>query len=80
MAVVTESERQNIQWARRHPTETETECEWAVFDDGGRRYLQIQSVGSRERQTGGVSQTYQFTAESARELLDVLRKAFPGLG
>ena len=78
MAVVTESERQNIQWARRHPTETE--CEWAVFDDGGRRYLQIQSLGSRERQTGGVSQTYQFTAESARELLDVLRKAFPGLG
>jgi len=78
MAVVTGFERQNIQRARRHPTETE--CEWAVFDDGGRRYLQIQSLGSRERQTGGVSQTYQFTAESARELLDVLRKAFPGLG
>lgn len=71
-------ERQNIQRARRHPTETE--CEWAVFDDGGQRYLQIQSSGSKERQTGGVSQTYQFTAESARELLDVLRKAFPGLG
>ena len=33
----------------------------------------------QKRQTGGVSQTYPFTAESARELLDVLRKAFPEL-
>ena len=77
MAVVTRFERQNIQRAKRHPTETE--CSWAVFDDGGQRYLQIQSSGSKERQTGGVSQTYPFTAESARELLDVLRKAFPEL-
>jgi len=78
MAVVTGFERQNIQRAKRHPTETE--CEWSIFDDSGERYLQIQSSGSKDRQTGGVSQTYQFTAESARELMDVLRKAFPGIG
>jgi len=29
--------------------------------------------------SGGVSRTYQFTVESARELLDALCKAFPGL-
>jgi hypothetical protein len=46
MAVVTGFERQNIQRAKRHPTETV--CEGAIFEDGGQRYLQIQSSGSKE--------------------------------
>jgi len=78
MAVVTGFDRQNIQRAKRHPTETE--CQWAIFEDAGRQYLQIQSTGSSERKTtGGVTQTYQFTRESAGELLRILRVAFPDL-
>ena len=77
MAVVTGFDRQNIQRARRHPTETE--CVWATFEDGGRQYLQIQSSGSKERRTSGVSQTYQFDQDSAAQLLRILQQTFPEL-
>jgi hypothetical protein len=77
MAVVTGFDRQNIQRAKRHPTETE--CAWATFEDGGRRYLQIESSGSKERRTSGVSQTYQFDRDSAAQLMRILQQAFPEL-
>jgi hypothetical protein len=74
MAVVTGFDRQNIQRAKRHPTETE--CAWATFEDGGRRYLQIESSGSKERRTSGVSQTYQFDRDSAAQLIRTLQQGF----
>jgi hypothetical protein len=78
MAVVTGFDRQNMQRAKRHPTETE--CAWATFEDGGRRYLQIQSSGSKKRRTsGGVTQTYQFDRDGAAQLMRILQLAFPEL-
>jgi hypothetical protein len=77
MAVVTGFDRQNIQRAKRHPTETE--CAWATFEDGGRRYLQIQSSGSKEQKTSGVSQTHQFDRDSPAQLIRILQRAFPEL-
>jgi hypothetical protein len=78
MAVVRGFDKQNIHSGKRHPTETE--CDYAIFEDDGRKYLQISSSGSKERKTGGgVTQTYQFDAEAARELMRIIRLAFPQL-
>jgi hypothetical protein len=78
MAVVTGFDKQNIHGGKRHPTETE--CDYAIFEDDGRKYLQISSSGSKERKTrGGVTQTYQFDLEAARELMRLIQSAFPQL-
>jgi hypothetical protein len=79
MARVTGFERQNLHQSRLHPTETE--CEYAIFEHGGRRYLQISSSGSKVRKDprGGTTQTYQFDEMSARELRRIIGLAFPEL-
>jgi hypothetical protein len=78
MARVTRFERQNLHGGKPHPTETE--CDFAIFDHGGTRYLQISSSGSKGRKKPGhVTQTYQFDRESARELARVIRLAFPDI-
>jgi hypothetical protein len=79
MARVTGFEQQNLHRSRIYPTETE--CDYAIFDDGGKRYLQISSSGSRDRKDprGGTTQTYQFDETSARELRRIIGLAFPGL-
>jgi hypothetical protein len=79
MARVTGFERQNLHQSRLHPTETE--CEYAIFEHGGQRYLQISSSGSKDRRTpgGGTTQTYQFDLDSARELRRLIGLAFPEL-
>jgi len=77
MAVVTGFDRQNIHIGRRHPTETE--CDYAIFEDQGRKYLQISSSGSKDRKTRSVTQTYQFDLEGARELTRIIQQAFPQL-
>jgi hypothetical protein len=78
MALVTGFDRQNIHRGKRHPTETE--CDYAIFEDNGRKYVQISSSGSKNRKTrGGVTQTYQFDLEGARELMRIIQTAFPQL-
>ena len=79
MAVVTGFDRENIHSGRRHPTETE--CQYAIFEDGGHTYLQISSSGSknRKKRDGGVTRTYQFDFQAARELMSIIRRAFPQL-
>ena len=68
MARVTSFEQQNLHRSTLHPTETE--CDYAIFEHGGQRYLQISSAGSKERRNpgGGTTQTYQFDLNGAREL------------
>ena len=45
---------------------------------GGRRYIQIDTVGSPDRaRAGRVNQTIQFNKESATELLALIRETYP---
>lgn len=75
---------EKIEWrsakegARRHDP---ISCEVFTFEDNeGRRVLQIDSAGSKERKNPGkLSQTLQFDSDSARELVATLIRAFPEL-
>jgi hypothetical protein len=61
-----------------HPTRVD--CEWFAFERDGKRLLQLDTYGSDERKDKGtVSQTLQLDETTARELLRILRKAFPGI-
>jgi hypothetical protein len=54
--------------------------EWSAFERDGKRLLQLDTYGSDERKDKGtVSQTLQLDETTARELLRILRKAFPGI-
>jgi hypothetical protein len=59
---------------------TLVECGYAFVDSEHRRYLQLETYGSDERQIPGkVSQTLQLNEDAARELLRLLHEAFPEL-
>jgi hypothetical protein len=58
----------------------EVECGYAMFEEDGRRYLQLDTYGSPDRQIPGkTSQSVQLDATGARRLLDVILEAFPEL-
>lgn len=62
----------------QHPTEGP--CVWKVFGHGIDRRLQLDTFGSDDRENPGkLSQTLQLDERAARELLTVLRQAFPDL-
>jgi hypothetical protein len=62
---------------RVHPTIVECHCSVVTAADG-RRYLQLDTHGSEDRQIPGkISQTLQFDADTAAELKAILRKVFP---
>lgn len=55
-------------------------CGYRAFSEGGERLLQLDTYGSPERQIQGkTSQTLQLNAQSAKQLMSILREAFPGL-
>ena len=57
-----------------------TDCEYSVYEVEGRTFLQLDTLGSKERQDKGQpSQILQLDEEIARQLLSVLRSAFPGI-
>ena len=68
-----ESNRHNI-----HESVWLAEC--AVFSQDGSAYVQLNTFGS-ERRKGSrqPSQEMQFTLESATELVEIFREAFPEL-
>lgn len=77
MALVTSLMRLKQTTFRVHPTSVD--CHFGVFDQGGRRYLQLNTYGSADRQDKGtVSQTLQFDESTARELRRVLADNFSG--
>jgi hypothetical protein len=64
----------------RHSTHQETTCNYDVFVIEGERYLQIETLGSAERQVVGVpSQTIQFDQAAIAELKRILATEFPDL-
>lgn len=77
MALITEFTKLQKE---RNSVHGSVECGYTVFEDGGVRYLQLDTYGSRERQIPGkTSQTIQLNAQSAGQLKDLIEKAFPGL-
>jgi hypothetical protein len=61
---------------RTHPTEIE--CGWRVVTSEGERMLVTETCGSPSRKTPGkTSQSIQFDASAASELMRILKVAFP---
>ena len=78
MALITTFEP--IGAAARGRVHGEVECGWAIFESGGRRYLQLDTYGSQTRAIPGkVSQTLQLDEEGARQLKKLIAQAFPGV-
>jgi hypothetical protein len=59
-----------------------TRCLYAVVEgDAGERYLQLDTLGSEDRQFADkVSQSIQFDRQAAEQLLQLIRQTFPDLG
>lgn len=63
---------------RLSPHPTEVDCEYAVIDDGRARLLHLTTFGSENRASERKSsQSIQLDEERARELVDIIIKAFP---
>jgi hypothetical protein len=63
----------------RHQVHGVVECGYTIFEDGGTRYLQLDTYGSQERQIPGkTSQSIQLNAESAAQLKTLIEKTFAG--
>jgi hypothetical protein len=78
MALIRSFELKALQRGGLHPTRVD--CEWSTFELDGKRLLQLDTYGSDERKDKGtVSQTLQLDETAARELLRILRTAFPGI-
>jgi hypothetical protein len=59
---------------------TEVECGWVVGEHEGRRVLHLETYGSPLRSIPGkVSQSLELDEVSARELMTIVRGAFPRL-
>lgn len=55
-------------------------CGWRVFSNDGQTILQLDTYGSPERKIQGkVSQSIQLDRDSAKELVALIRNAFPGV-
>lgn len=62
------------------PHRTEVDCEHQVLYDGQVRLLHLSTFGSDDRMSGHKSsQTLQLDEVAARELMDILTAAFPGI-
>jgi len=56
------------------------EGSWTVSEREGKKVLQIDTYGSRDRKdVGTVSQSLQIDEERARELLQIILNTFPGI-
>jgi len=55
-------------------------CGFHSFQFRGQAYLQLDTYGSQDREIPGkVSQTIQLDETAARELVGIIRRAFPGI-
>jgi hypothetical protein len=77
MAVVTSFALGSHEARRLHPTSVECQCSVVTAPDG-RRYLQLDTHGSMDREIPGkLSQTIQFDAAVAQQLRAILDEVFP---
>ncbi len=52
----------------------QTDCTYTVFTENGKKYLQLDTYGSKDRQIPGkTSQSIQFGPESIAQLKEILR-------
>lgn len=59
---------------------SEVECGYAVGEKDGTRVLHLETYGSSSRSIPGkVSQSLEIDEQRAKELVAILRQAFPGL-
>ena len=59
---------------------SEVECGYTVGSRDDRRIVHLETYGSAERSIPGkVSQSIELDEERARELVDILRRAFPNI-
>jgi 5-methylcytosine-specific restriction protein B len=64
--------------SRPHPTSVQ--CGWQVVSSPDGDMLQLSTYGSESRASQQkVSQTLQLNKEAAAELIDIVKRAFPGL-
>lgn len=78
MALVSSLEPNNKE---RQSVHRRTRCLYAIVDGpGGERFLQLDTVGSEDREIPDkVSQSIQFDRQAAGQLLLLLQRTFPGL-
>jgi hypothetical protein len=77
MALIRSFEKKTLERFGVHPTRVD--CDWSVFEQDGKRFLHLDTYGSDQRKDKGtVSQTLQLDATAAGQLLEILRRAFPG--
>ncbi len=62
----------------RHSIHKRTECSYfIVHDRTGKKYLQLETIGSEDREIPGkVSQSIQFSPEAIKQLKELLSKEF----
>ena len=76
MALIKNFVRRELGRGAVHPTSVD--CYFHVFDVNGTTILQLDTQGSRDRkEPNKQSQTLQLNRDSARRLVDILRRAFP---
>lgn len=74
--IVRFSERPNANIGWR----SEVECGFSLGTVGDRRILHLETYGSNARNIPGkVSESLELDEEAAKELVEILRRAFPGL-
>ncbi|WP_092075446.1 methionyl-tRNA formyltransferase [Poseidonocella sedimentorum] len=74
MALIKKLEERSFERPNLH---SEVVCTYAIFEKDGQKLLQIDTYGRADREfPGKVSQSIQFDAESAAQLLDILHKEF----
>jgi hypothetical protein len=74
MALVQKIEKADLE---RNSVHGPADCTYSAFTEGGRRYFQLDTYGSKGRKfTGKKSQTIQLDAASARALVELLVKEF----
>ncbi len=78
MALVTSFE---LREKERQMVHQPTRCYFSSFQaDDGRRFIQLDTVGSDQRQiTDKVSQSLQFDEDSARRFIELARQSFPNI-
>lgn len=75
MALVTNIEKG---FKNRHTIHKKTECTYFIVEAAdGKKYLQLETDGSADRQISGkVSQSIQFSPEAIKQLKEILLKEF----
>lgn len=63
--------------SRNSRLQTEADCTYNTLSQEGKKYIQINTYGTKERlHKNVVSQSIQFDEQSARQLYEIIKKEF----